>query len=262
MNRCISLHAPSLPSTSTVDLVHAAANAGFDACGIRLIAPPGIASPEDLIGDVEERERVIDALATTGLKVLDVEVFLLGSEAEDWRHPLEAARQLGANNVLAVSFDNNADSLTPSLNQLAAQCTEFELNVGIEPITYSAIPDVKSALALVSEVDAHINIIIDALQFFRSAASLEDLAQVPEDRIPYVQLSDAASTAPSSTSELRHEARSGRLAPGQGQLPLKDLLKALPSDIPVSLEVPNTEQSGDHQSRADKLAASLLSLLK
>ncbi len=38
-----------------------------------------------------------------------------------------------------------------------------------------------------------------------------------------------------------HTARSARLLPGDGGIDLRGLLKALPDDLPLSLEIPNDE---------------------
>ena len=54
----------------------------------------------------------------------------------------------------------------------------------------------------------------------------------------YVQPCDARATRPSD-ADIPLEARSGRLYPGDGELPLRELLAALPAGIPLSLEAPS-----------------------
>ena len=45
-------------------------------------------------------------------------------------------------------------------------------------------------------------------------------------------------TAPTDTPALVREARTGRLLPGEGVLPLKALVAALPEDLPLAIEAP------------------------
>ena len=50
-----------------------------------------------------------------------------------------------------------------------------------------------------------------------------------------------------------------RLLPGEGELPLKEIIAVLPADVPVSVEAPNLplwQQMGDHEfCRRDRRAA-------
>jgi sugar phosphate isomerase/epimerase len=39
--------------------------------------------------------------------------------------------------------------------------------------------------------------------------------------------------------DARHESRAARLLPGEGELPLEEIVAAMPADIPVSVEAPN-----------------------
>jgi hypothetical protein len=43
---------------------------------------------------------------------------------------------------------------------------------------------------------------------------------------------------PTDTPALIREARTGRLLPGEGVLPLADLVAALPPDVPLAIEAP------------------------
>jgi hypothetical protein len=44
--------------------------------------------------------------------------------------------------------------------------------------------------------------------------------------------------APTDTPALIREARTGRLLPGEGVLPLNDLVAALPPGVPLAIEAP------------------------
>ena len=59
---------------------------------------------------------------------------------------------------------------------------------------------------------------------------------VVDTRIGAVQISDAPATNPES--DYTYEALFDRLVPGEGELPLGELLQVLPPDIIISPEVP------------------------
>ena len=70
----------------------------------------------------------------------------------------------------------------------------------------------------------------------RAGLGPKDLAALPPDTIGYAQLCDAkfAFTQESYMNEARFE----RLVPGDGELPLADIVATLPSDIVLGLEIP------------------------
>jgi sugar phosphate isomerase/epimerase len=95
---------------------------------------------------------------------------------------------------------------------------------------------------------------------------LADLPLVDPELISYVQLCDAPLAAPGAgpaSAEAVHEARAARLLPGEGQLPLRELLAALPDGIPVAVEAPRSADDGDGPSefaaRARRALDSVLS---
>ena len=53
-----------------------------------------------------------------------------------------------------------------------------------------------------------------------------------------MQLCDALAERPTDVKGLLHQARAERLMPGDGELDLKGMLRGVPDDIPISLEIP------------------------
>ena len=59
------------------------------------------------------------------------------------------------------------------------------------------------------------------------------------DRYPYVQLCDGPRASPDGGGRgLYEEAVFNRLAPGDGELPLLELIEAMPAGAPLSVETP------------------------
>ena len=85
-------------------------------------------------------------------------------------------------------------------------------------------------------------ILIDALHLARSGGSVAAVAGLDSALIGSIQLCDAPAESPGS-SGIIDEARGNRLPPGEGALPLLELLAAVGGDVPLSLEVPMARSS-------------------
>jgi sugar phosphate isomerase/epimerase len=81
-------------------------------------------------------------------------------------------------------------------------------------------------------------ILVDTLHFARSASSLDELARIPTQRLPFVHVADAPAEKPATTEGLIHAARCERLPPGEGAIDIAGILGRMPLGIPVALEVP------------------------
>src|SRR5258707_677932 len=80
----------------------------------------------------------------------------------------------------------------------------------------------------------------EALHFSRSGGLPAHVASVDPSLFRYVQICDAGPDmpAPTDTPALIREARTGRLLPGEGVLPLAALVAALPETVPLAIEAP------------------------
>jgi sugar phosphate isomerase/epimerase len=76
----------------------------------------------------------------------------------------------------------------------------------------------------------------DTMHFGRSTARISDLAAVDPQLIGYVQLCDAPRIP--AIEDYMEEAMFERMVPGEGELPLLDMLAALPRERVIGLEVP------------------------
>ena len=88
------------------------------------------------------------------------------------------------------------------------------------------------------------SVLIDALHFSRSGGWPSHIAGIDASLLKYAQICDAVAAIPSEAGDLIREARTGRLLPGEGALPLRDLVAALPAAIPLSIEAPVRATAG------------------
>ena len=104
---------------------------------------------------------------------------------------------------------------------------------------WTSVPDLRTANRIVAQAgQPNAGVLVDALHFDRSNSLIGELARIPADRLHYWQLCDGPAKRPATTEEMMHAARFERMFPGEGGIDLVSLIRAMPADIPVSIEVP------------------------
>jgi sugar phosphate isomerase/epimerase len=94
MTRPISLAALTVLELTPPEMVDCAAEAGFTHVGIRLLPATPTEPQYDIVGDTPLLREVERRLASTGVKVLDVEIFRLkpDTRVSDYEAALATAR--------------------------------------------------------------------------------------------------------------------------------------------------------------------------
>jgi len=152
---------------------------------------------------------------------------------------IDAAAELGARHILASGDDPDEPRLAARFAELCELAGRSGLTVDLEFVPWMSVADLTLAARMVRTVArANFGIAVDALHFDRSRSRLSDLAALPRTWFRYVQLCDAPRAWASDRESLIHEAVSERLFPGEGAIDLAGLLRALPSGIPIALEIP------------------------
>lgn len=240
----LSLHHLTMLDAHPLQLVDAAAAGGFDYCGMRIVAPTAADTIIDVAGDRHLIREVGSRLEATGVHLLDIEAIWLqpATNIAALLPALEAGQVLGAGHVLAVGYDRDRSRLFDNFCRLCEAAAGFDLSVGLEPITYCTIGTLEDALSVIRQArQSNARLLIDALQFFRSGASCEQVETIGLELIEYMQICDAPLLTPASLEDRRREARTRRLLPGDGELPLHALLSRLPGDLTLAVEAPTIE---------------------
>jgi sugar phosphate isomerase/epimerase len=237
MSRLLALSHLTVLDAPPPELVEAAAGAGFDAVGLR-VWPAGGETPYPMLSDTPMLRETLVRLADSGVVVLDVEVLRLlpDSRAGEALRILDAAVRLGARNVLVIGNDPVEARLTERFAAVCAAAADRGLRACLEFMLFSSVRTLADAIRILDRA-AHPAgaVLVDALHLRRSGGSPADLAKVAPERLPYAQLCDAPAAPPPS---LVDEARSARLLPGDGELPLRALVQALPPDADLAVEAP------------------------
>ena len=219
MQREYSLSFLTVADVSPVDAVKIAAECGYAAVGLRLLPAAPNEADYPILTDASLIKETQAALKDTGVKVADVEIIRITPEfeAKKYLQFLEVAEQLGAKHILIAGNDPD-----------------------LEFMPWTDVKNLTQAQQIV-EASGQDNaaILIDSLHFDRSDSTLEQVKALDPKRINYVQLCDGLAHYDSSDAGLIKIARSNRLVPGQGEIDLVSLIRALPANMTLAAEVPN-----------------------
>jgi len=240
MNR-LGLDYLTLPGVAPDTFVRLAAEAG---CGNVALMP---ALPEfmqasgpfwSLIDDAALRSATRKALADTGVSLALLDGFALfpGSTRDDHRRTLDLAADLGTRRLNTVSFLDWPRTLDDTA-WMVALAADYGMTVTIEPCPGLTAGTLAQALELIAYVgQPNFKLLIDTMHVARTGGA-GDLAALDPGLIDYVQISDAPLAMPSREAYME-EALHERMIPGTGELPLVEMLRAVPDTVVVSAEVP------------------------
>jgi sugar phosphate isomerase/epimerase len=265
-DRPLSLAHLTLMAVPPVDLARAAAAAGFDAVGIRVV-PTSSGIDHGVLGKPARLAEVRAAVDDLGLTVLDAEVVRVQEPARsvEPQPVLAAAAQLGASWVITTVEDAVPERRVESFARLCELAAEHGVGIALEYMIFSAVADLAAAVALVDASGApNACVLSDALHHVRAGGTAAEIAAVDPRLLPYAQLCDATPNgAQPNRAVARAEATGGRLLPGSGALPLVDFISALPRGCALSVETPlsGVDTRADAMSVARRAFATTKTLL-
>lgn len=195
-----------------------------------------------LENDPALRRELKAALRDTGVHIGLGEGFRVRPDADlrDRSAGLDIMAELGAVRINAVSMETDMARTHDQLAILADMVIARGMLFTIEFAPPNAINSLQCALVSAEHVGVgRCRILLDAMHFFRSGATVAELRSLDPDRIGYAQLCDAPMTSKGGT--YMQEAMFGRMIPGTGEFPLREWIAALPPDVEIGLEVPRID---------------------
>lgn len=228
-------------------LIEAAAKAGFDAVGLRLIRVTDTTPGYPLMRATKMMTETRAALQDTRLSVSDIEFVKIEPQTDlSALLPfLDAGAELGAREVICAPYDPDLSRLADNLGTLSELAKSRGLGVSLEFFPWTVVPDLASAHKIAENAGPDVGILVDTLHFDRSGSSLLELQELPCNRMRLAHLCDAPVQQLYTTDDLLFTARAERLPPGEGQIDLGPILAALPKSLPVGLEVPMVSRVAD-----------------
>ncbi len=252
-----------------VPLIEAAAAAGFRAVGLPLRSGALRPLAHEIVGNAPAVRAIKVACAATGVGIFDVESLVLGHEPDHdgLRRTFETAAEIGASRMSCLGAEPASGtklSRAEEAERLARICRTaagFGLSIGLEFMLFRSIRTIGEALAVVQAAgEPNLGVIVDALHLFRSGGTPADVAAAPANLLSHCQLCDAPADAP-APDRLVDEARSGRLLPGEGAIPIAELVATLPVSVPLALEIPVARNAGLPVAERARLGAVALARL-
>lgn len=246
MNRLV-LAPTTLPAAPPVEFIEAAGAAGFDGIGLRLNASPGlpfypVAGNAPLIREIKRR------VADLRLPVHDILSFYLQPDTDVGRYAaaLDLGAELGAKYALTIGDDPDWGRMRDNFGRLCDAAAPLGIAASIEFVPRRALANLPQTLRLMREAGRpNVSLCIDPLHVTRSGATAADLKKLNPRLIPYVQLCDGILEPGEPDPEgIGRTAPERRCMPGDGALPLRDILGAVPAGIPISVEVPFEREAG------------------
>jgi sugar phosphate isomerase/epimerase len=242
-NRVLALDHLTLLDVAPPDFAVLAAGAGFDAVGLRIAPATAAESRWPMSPGSPMLEETVRRCRDSGVTVLGTEAVRLTAEADvaAAEPVLETAARLNARYVNAIGDDPDLERLSDRFGRLAAMAAPYGIRAVIEFMAYKTVRTLDDALAVAARSGG--GVLLDALHVQRCGADIGQIARMEPELLGYLQLCDAPLHQP--PGDAAAEARTGRLLPGDGELPLTALLSAVPPGTPVAIEAPSVSLRGE-----------------
>lgn len=244
------------PVASPLESIRIASEIGYDHLGLRIHPTAAADAPSPLLNNkalVVACRRLLD---DTKLTVTEIESWMIRKQFDlsQSAAAMEVAAALGSPRLIAVADMRSAieqAEIEDRFAALAEMAAGFGLGIDFEPIAHRAAGTLAEALSVVAAGAAYgAGLILDMLHIDRMGISPNELASVDRSLLHNIHLCDAPPAPADLETMVRHSAFDRDL-PGEGALPLKACLGALPADRPLSVEIPML-QLGDSVSPRER----------
>ena len=195
--------------------------------------------PPFSLKDAALRKELLAAMNDRGVSISLGDGFLVlpGADMRNFCSDLDVLAELGVPRINVVSLDPDLRSTFDQLAALTELGAQRNIETDVEPVPGLTIGDLPTALVALDDVGRpDFRLLIDTMHLVRSGSSAADLSALDPQHIGYAQLNDT--TLQPRIDNYMEEAMYERMVPGEGELPLRDILAALPPDIVIELEVP------------------------
>lgn len=201
------------------------------------------------------------ALADHGVTIALAEGIDLSphADSERWEADLDLMAELGAVRVSARDMGMERAQAFDRFALLARMVEQrgMELAIAFSPVL--TIRSLDEALAAIAHIDQgqddqarlRATVLIDAMHFFRSGGTVRQIAELDPALIGHVQICDGSRKG---EGDYFAEQIAGRMVPGQGELPLREFVDALPRGQGLGLAVPLTAAARSGRAAGDYVA--------
>ena len=182
----------------------------------------------------DNKSSIKGLLENSGLIPVEIQLirkcqYLTGSEQkeafEEAKKFFMAFRELGIRCPVVVLFSREEGRIKDGVQDVKRMCElagEFGINLMFEFMGWAKqINNVKIAWEIIGEANcANGGLLIDTFHFVKGGSKIEDLKQVPMDKIFLVHVNDSKSLP----FPIDEQNRRFRFFPGEGEAPLRDII--------------------------------------
>lgn len=227
-----------------LEMVEAAAHAGFTSAGIRISGRRMQDPFASVIGDRRAISDIRKAASDRGVRLSNVTAWHLYPDlhVDDLKRVVDTTAELGAPLITVNAYLREPGLLIETLARYCEAAQQAGVQIGLEFIPFSSVKSLRDARVLFAAVGApNLRYIIDPLHLARSGGQPEEVRELGNS-IAVLQLCDAKALGHRpSDDDLRDEARNRRLFPGDGELPLSALLTCISTHVEIEYEVPRQD---------------------
>ncbi len=245
MNRLISLAHLTVIELTPPEVIGAAAAAGYSHASLRLApSSPGVEAQYPMIGDTPMFRETLQRMADTGVQLLDFEILRINHETRiaDFLPVIETGAELGGKFVLVAGDVEDEPFMTDKFAEVCELGAPLGVCMGLEFMPWTGVKTLAAARRIVEATNPpNGRIIIDAIHVDRARETAADVAAMPQHLHCYFQICDLPAERPGDDATMIYQARQARLPPGEGGLDLLGMLRAVPPDLPISVEIPMAE---------------------
>ena len=231
----------SLQDTAPLEYIEATAAAGYDGIGLRVHRSPGLPF-FPVVGDAALIREMKARIADAGLEVYDLYSFYLepATDVASFAPAMELGTSFGAKYATVMGADADWSRQRDNFAKTCDLAAQFGLTCSVEFAVIRPLATLPQTLRLITEAKRDAVICIDPLHLARSGSSPADVKALDPKYVPYAQISDGVLEPGEPNPALFGKLGMGtRKMPGEGTLPLRGLLAALPKDVPLSVELPH-----------------------
>lgn len=240
------LHQQTVAEASPTELIEIAHASGCGGVAVFTHLPPflidGVPIPKlefEIVGP-GHKQALLARSRDLGVTIETVDFIGIHPQldASEYRASLELSGELGAKGVTLWIQDGDDARVIDNLGRLCEVAAENGMMAAIEFVGFAPYCDsIARAAHFVSQVGLpNLKIAVDMLCLVRTGGTVADVEQLPADYLGFAQLCDGYGTHRSGSY---FKEAMDRLMPGEGDWPVIDVLRALPPELPLELEIPS-----------------------
>ncbi|HEX7856128.1 MAG TPA: sugar phosphate isomerase/epimerase [Sphingobium sp.] len=194
------------------------------------------------------------AVAHHGIGIAVAEGFFVlpNGDVSAFAADLDLLADVGAKRATICVFETDRTRAFDQLGAFAELAAARGMGSQVEFVPSLAIGDFATALDAINYIGRKdFGMVVDSMHLFRCGATAADVATLAPEAIGHIQICDVPwKVAPEGHGM---EAGSERLCPGEGELPLAELIAVLPEGRVIGLEVPMKKRTLAGESAESRL---------